>query len=152
VPTAAAEGRRRLLGTIAEAIEQLGFALAALTEAYERLDEAAADRLEDDLFRPVQGAYARARRAYGEFAARNAMAGRTFVLPAAGAPVHGVRGLVERAVEAVQGADATLADLQDSLAPVEFGDRELREGLADVRVTIERSQIAARELLRTYGR
>lgn len=152
MPTAAAEGRRRLLGSVAEAIDQLAHGITALTEAYEQLDEAGADRLESDLFRPVQSAYARARRAYGEFAARNAMAGRAFALPNAAAPVHGVRGLIERAIEAVQGADATLAELQDSLAPVEFGDRELREGLAEVRVTIERAQLAARELLRTYGR
>ena len=50
-----------------------------------------------------------------------------------GAPSHGVRGFLDMAVESVAGADDTLAELQDSMLPVEVGDAELRAGLADVR-------------------
>ena len=51
------EAREELLETIAEAIGEIGTALAALGAAYEQLDERTADRLEEELFRPVQVAY-----------------------------------------------------------------------------------------------
>src|ERR1700759_4210908 len=49
-----AEGRQQLLGDLARAIEELNVGLAALGAAYEALDERSADRLEEQLFRPVQ--------------------------------------------------------------------------------------------------
>jgi hypothetical protein len=55
-----AEARQELLDTIAEAADELASAIAALGDAYEQLDERAADTLEDQLFRPVQAAYGRA--------------------------------------------------------------------------------------------
>src|SRR3712207_8397736 len=55
-----------------------GVALAALGAAYDRLDEAAADRLEEQLFRPVQAAYGRAQRTYAGFAERHGLPGRSF--------------------------------------------------------------------------
>ena len=58
-----AEGRQELLDGFAEAIESIGHALAALGAAYEQLDERNADRLEEELFGPVQGAYGRAKSA-----------------------------------------------------------------------------------------
>ena len=63
-----AEGREQVLGDLAVAIEQIAESLAALGEAYEQLDEQTADVLEEQLFRPVQAAYGRARRTYSEFA------------------------------------------------------------------------------------
>jgi len=51
------EGRQELLETLAEAIDEIGFALASLGAAYEQLDEPTADRLEEELFGPVQVAY-----------------------------------------------------------------------------------------------
>ena len=62
-----AEGREQVLGDLAVAIEQIAESLAALGEAYEQLDEQTADVLEEELFRPVQSAYGRARRTYSEF-------------------------------------------------------------------------------------
>jgi len=47
-------------------------------EAYEQLDDQHADELEEQLFRPVQGAYGRAKRTYSEFASRSQLRARTF--------------------------------------------------------------------------
>jgi hypothetical protein len=152
VPVAASDGRRQLLDGIALATDQLAVALSALTEAYEHLDEASAEKMEAGLFRPVQAAYGRARRTHATFAASHALRSRDFSLPPPGAPIRGARGLIEDAVAAIESADGTLISLQDSLAPVEFGDRELRDGLAEVRISLERARGAARDLLRTFGR
>jgi hypothetical protein len=149
---AAGEARQQLLDTIAEATDELGAALASLGAAYEQLDEHSADRLEEQLFRPVQVAYGRARRTHAGFAARHGLPERTFEPATAGAPSHGVRGFLDLALEAVEEADATLAELQDSMRPVEVGDPELRAGLAEVRELIGVLPDRTRELLRRWGR
>jgi hypothetical protein len=147
-----ADARQQLLDTLASAAEDLGLALASLSEAYEQLDEQSADRLEQELFRPVQMAYGRAKRTHSEFARRHRLAARTFPTPAPGAPSHGVKGFVEGAVEAVEQADRTLATLQDSMLPVEVGDPELRAGLESVRSALDHTRAHAREFVRTLGR
>jgi hypothetical protein len=146
------QARQDLLDGIADAIEAIGTALAALGAAYEQLDEHTADRLEQELFRPVQVAYGRARRAHAGFAERYGLPGRAFTPPEPGHPSQGVRGFLEAAVEAVADADDTLAELQDSMLPVEVGDAELRAGLADVRELVGTLRARARELTRTLGR
>jgi hypothetical protein len=146
------EARQDLLDGIADAIEEIGTALAALGGAYELLDERTADRVEEELFRPVQVAYGRARRTHTAFAERYGLPTRTFAPAAPGAPSHGVRGFLDMAVESVAGADDTLAELQDSMRPVEVGDAELRAGLADVREHVGALRGRARELVRTLGR
>jgi hypothetical protein len=146
------QARQDLLDGIADAIEAIGTALAALGGAYEQLDEHTADRLEEELFRPVQVAYGRARRAHAGFADRYGLPGRDFSPPEPGHPSQGVRGYLETAVAAVDDADATLAELQDSMLPVEVGDPELRAGLADVRELVGHLRARARELVRTLGR
>jgi hypothetical protein len=45
-----------------------------------------------------------------------------------------------------------LAELQDSMAPVEVGDPELRAGLAEVRRALGEMPGAARRVLRVLGR
>ena len=149
---AISEARQQLLDTIAEAADELGFALACLAEAYDKLDEHNGDRLEEELFGPVQGAYGRAKRSHAEFAARHGLAGRGFEQPPAGVSSTGAPGYVERAVEAVGEADRALAELQDSMLPVESGDGELRSGLGDVRELLAGVPVRAREFLRTLGR
>ena len=59
---------------------------------------------------------------------------------------------VERAVEAIESADQGLAELQDSMLPVEVGDRELSEGLSEMRATIAELPARARRLMRSQGR
>jgi hypothetical protein len=63
-----------------------------------------------------------------------------------------VRELVEDAVDSAAHADQVLADLQDSMAPVEVGDPELRGGLADVRTRLGELPSRAQELIRVLGR
>ena len=112
---ATAEARQQLLDEIASATNEIGVALGALGDAYELLDERAADRLEEVLFRPVQVAYGRAKRTHADFAARHGLRGRTFAPASSGAPSHGVKGFLETAVTAVGHADAELGELQDSM-------------------------------------
>jgi hypothetical protein len=148
----ASEARQQLLDDIGRATDELGRALAALGAAYEQLDEQNADRLEEELFRPVQVAYARARRTHAGFAERHNLQNRTFQAASAGLPSQGVKGFLDNAVEAVGRADTDIAELQDSMMPVEVGDAELRAGLADTRAAIGQFSIRAREFVRTFGR
>jgi hypothetical protein len=147
-----AEGREQVLGDMAVAIEQIAEALAALGEAYEQLDEHTADVLEEELFRPVQSAYGRARRTYSEFAARSNLTGRTFSAHTPGVQSQSIQALIERAVDAAHDADQSIAELQDSMLPVEVGDPELRAGLSKVRETLAGVPVRARNLVRTVGR
>jgi hypothetical protein len=59
---------------------------------------------------------------------------------------------VDNAVASAADADAVLADLQDSMMPVEVGDPELRAGLAEVRELLGGVHARAREFVRTLGR
>jgi hypothetical protein len=152
VTYATTDARQGLLDTVASAIERLGLALAALGEAYEQLDEPTGNRLERDLFGPVQLAYGRAQRTYGGFAARYELSTRAFPPAPAAAPSTGAHGLIDNAAQAVSDADAILVELQDSLAPVEVGDAELRDGLREVRELLGPLGDRARELVRTLGR
>jgi hypothetical protein len=147
-----AEARQELLDIVAEAINELGAALAALGEAYEQLDEHHADELEAQLFRPVQVAYGRAKRTHSAFATRHALPLRAFEAASPGAPSTGAKGFVGNAVEAVAAADTILSTLQDSMLPVEVGDPELRAGLSEVRELIGDLPARAREVVRTLGR
>jgi hypothetical protein len=146
------EARQELLDTLAEATDALAFALACLAEAYEKLDEHNGDRLEEELFHPVQVAYGRAKLTHTEFADRHGLPGRTFEQPSAGVSSRGAPGFIDQAVDAVGEADRALAALQDSMLPVEAGDPALRAGLEAVRERVRGLPAAARELLRTLGR
>lgn len=147
-----AEGRQQVLERLAEAIEEIGRALADLGEAYEQLDEHASERLERDLFRPVQGAYGLARRTHTEFAERHELAGETFAPGVPGAPSGGAKGLIDSALDAAERADHALAELQDSMLPIEVGDPQLRAGITDVRRQLAGLRARAREIVRTLGR
>lgn len=146
------QARQDLLDTVADAIDDLARALAALGAAYEELEEHLADELEELLFGPVQAAYGRARRTHADFAGRHGLPARTFTPPQPGAPSGGLKGFLDDAVTAAGSADATLATLQDSMLPVEVGDPELRAGLAKVRELVSEVPRHARGLLRSFGR
>jgi hypothetical protein len=147
-----AEVRQELLDGIGDAIDELATGLAALGAAYELLDERSADRLEEELFGPVQKAYGRAKRTYGDFAARYGLAARAFEQPASSSGSRDVRRFLDRAVEAVDESEEILIDLQDSGRPVEYGDAELRAGLAGVRDLVGNVRASARLFTRTLGR
>jgi hypothetical protein len=146
------ETRQQLLDALGEATDYLGQALVALGAAYEQLDEQQADRLEEQLFRPVQLAYGRAKRTYTEFARRHGLIAREFTTAAPGLPSTGVKGFVEQAVEAIGQAENELVALQDSLMPIEVGDPELRAGMSEVRRLIDGLSQQARGFVRTFGR
>lgn len=147
-----AEARQQLLEMLATATEETGLALAYLSEAYEHLDEQAADRLEEVLFQPLQAAYGNAKRTYSGFAERYELAGRAFESPSQVAPSSSTKQLIDSAVEAAARAEATLVSLQDSMAPVEVGDAELRAGLSHVRELLDGVRAHARDFVRTIGR
>ena len=146
------EARQELLDTIARAANELGFASACLGEAYERLDEYNGDRLEAECFRPVQTAYGRAKRTHTEFAVRHGFPAAAFEPQPTGPASQGAASFIARAVEAVGVADRTLADLQDSMLPVEAGDEALRAGLKAVREPLGGLPGTARDFLRGLGR
>lgn len=148
----ALEAREQILADLAIAIEQMALAAACLGAAFELLDDLTADRLEAELFRPVQKAFGRAKRTHGQFAVRVGLPGYEFDAPSAGLPSQGVKSFIERAVEASAAGGRTVADLQDSMLPIEAGDPELRTGLAEVRELVDEMPGRAREFLRTLGR
>jgi len=147
-----AEGRQEILDRLADAITPLSTAIASLGVAYERLDEQRSDTLEEQLFRPVQLAYGRARRTHGEFADRYGLERASFTEGSSGPERQDAIALIQRAVEAVQTADQTIAELQDSMLPVEVGDQELRAGLSETRSLIDPVPALAHRFVRTVGR
>jgi hypothetical protein len=146
------QARMELLEDVGDATDDLAEALAALGEAFEALDDYTAERLEDELFRPVQMAYGRARRTHSEFAGRYGLPNRSFAPAPPGHPSQGVKGFIDGAVSAVGRADARISQLQDSMRPVEVGDAELRAGLSEVRRQIADVPRRASELVRGLGR
>jgi len=152
VSYAAADARQQVLDEIGAAIEQIALALACLGEAYEVLDEHSADRIEEQLFRPGQQALARAQRTHTDFAAAHGLATRSFAVGDVGHGNQTGHDLVGRAAGAAREADRLLADLQDSMLPVEVGDPALRAGLAEVRELVGALPHRAQAFLRTLGR
>jgi hypothetical protein len=148
----AGEARQEMLDTLGEAIDEIAIALAALGEAYEQLGTVPADKLEEQLFRPVQVAYGRAKRTHAGFAERHGLPSRTFTPATPGLPSTGIRGFIDTAVDSAAEADSILTELQDSMMPVEVGDPELRAGLAEVREPLGDIRARAREFVRTLGR
>jgi hypothetical protein len=148
----AGEARQELLDTLGEAIDEIADSLAALGAAYEQLGTVPADKLEEQLFRPVQAAYGRAKRTHAGFAQRQGLPGGTFMPANPGLPSTGIRGFIDSAVDSAAEADSILSELQDSMMPVEVGDPELRAGLSEVRELLGDVRVRAREFVRTLGR
>lgn len=147
----AESGRLQILDDAAAAAEQMAVALSAAGEAYEHLDEQAAERMESNLFRPLQAAYGQLNRTVTEFAGRYGLPDRQPGPP--NVPLPGdPRRMLERAAESIDAADETLSELQDSLLPVEVGDEELRAGLSRTRRLLAPLSGASAELVRTLGR
>ncbi len=144
--------RTQILDDLGGATLQIGFAVSCLGAAYELLDEATADRLEDELFRPVQRAYGRAKRTSTGFAERYGLRAPVIEPPSPGLPSQGVKSFVDRAVLAGAEASRRIAELQDSMLPIEAGDPELRASLAEIRELVDQLATPARAFLSTLGR
>lgn len=141
-----------MMEDIVESADRLAVALACLTEAYEALDDDAADDLERAVFRPVQAAYGRLKRTASEFAARYGLSERRLTPGSPGTHVSDTRVYLERALEAAEDAEQRIADLQDSMLPVDVGDTELRAGLSETRSLLAAVPGQGQRLLRTFGR
>ena len=63
--------RQQLLDTLGAGIEEIAFALVSLAD--EQLDKQRADKLQQELLRPVQMAYGRTKRTHAEFARRHGL-------------------------------------------------------------------------------
>ena len=146
------EARQQILDDLAEAVERIGFAAGRLGEAYEALSVGAADRLEAELYMPVQKAFGRGKRTYTQYAERSGLSPRSFAPPPLGVPHDGARGWIDQAVEAAASADFQIADLQDSEIAIEFGDPELRAGLSETRSLLAQLPGASTNFLRSLGR
>ncbi len=147
-----AEARREVLEAVARAADELAFAGSSLSEAYDQLDEQSGDRLEAELFRPVQLASGRATRAQTEFAGRHGLEAVPPQEQPAGLPSQGPAGFVGRAAEAVAEANRVVSELQDSMLPVEAGDEQLRADLKAVREPLDGLPERARRFLSGLGR
>ena len=146
------EARERILREVGQAADQVALALDYLGGAYEQVDENLGDRLEEQLFGPVQAAYARVRRTGSEFVSRHGLPEVASHGAEAGSRPHGAIALIEAAGEAVDQAEQWLAELQDSMLPVEVGDEQLRAGLSETRSLLAPLPGRANELVRTLGR
>jgi hypothetical protein len=144
--------RRQLLDELGQAVDYLSAAANALGESYEAADERTAAEIEERLFRPVQRAFGRARRTRSGFAERHQLSPEPIVARGAPAPSRDPRVHLERAIQAIEEADQVLAEMQDSMLPVEVGDRELRDGLTEVRDLIAAAPREGRQLVRLIGR
>lgn len=146
------EAVERILSDLGTAIERTAISLACLGGAFEVLTAAPGERLEDELYRPVQKCFGRGQRAHSHFAERTGNPTVRFDLPEPGVASQGARAYVERAVVAAANADRALSELQDTMLPIEFGDAELRAALAEMRELLAPLPLSAREFLRTLGR
>jgi hypothetical protein len=144
--------RRQLLEELGQAVELLSLAVDALGDAYEAADEHTASVLEERLFRPVQRAYGRLRQTRSRFAERHHIETEPVTETATGAPSADPRVHLERAIDAIARADEVIAEMQDSMLPVEVGDRELRDDLTEVRELLGGLPREGRQLLRLVGR
>jgi len=146
------DARKSLLGEVAASIEALARAFALFGVAYELVDEAMGDRLEEQLYGPTQKAYAALRRTHAAYAARYALEPRSFEPPDPSGGRADAREVIDRAVEALEQADAILVEIQDSGLGVEAGDRESRAAVSDVRRQIDPLPARAETLLSLLGR
>jgi predicted RNase H-like HicB family nuclease len=147
-----ADARVSMLRDVVSAADALAAALANLGEAYELLDEDHADALEARVFRPVQAAYARVRHTHSVFAGKHGLPEHRFTAGSPGAQTPDPRVQLERAIASIELADGQIAELQDSMLPVEVGDTEFRAGLSETRSLIAAAPAEGRRLLRTVGR
>jgi hypothetical protein len=146
------EAREQILDDLGYAIEEITLASDCLGLAYELVHGGSADRLEEDLFRPVQSALGKAKRTQSGFATRVGMAVPALEAVEAGVSSQGARALVDRAGAASAEASRAIAELQDSMLPIEAGDAELRAGLAEVRDLVDGMSARTREFVRVLGR
>lgn len=148
-----AQARRALLDELLGAAGDIAIAIAYASAAYDRLDDTSGDRLEEQVFAPLQKALGALRRAIDEFAARHGdPAARAGSPPPEPHASQGVAALLESCAAAARAADGHLSTLQDSLVLIDLGDADLRAGVSDARRRLGGVPAAQRTFVRTLGR
>jgi hypothetical protein len=146
------EAQERIVDELGWAVGQIALASEVFSDAYERLDATTADRLEDELYRPLQRGFGRAKRTLVQFA------GRVGLEPQEGEPGDAnvarltLKETIERAVALAADGAQRIAELQDSDMAIAAGDSELRSGLAETRRLLGELSTRAPAFLRTLGR
>ena len=146
------EAHEQIVAELGWAVGQIALAAECLGEAYERLDVPTADRLEDELYRPLQRGFGRAKRTLVQFA------GKVGLEPDEGEPSDAnvsrltVKETIERSVALAADGAQRIAELQDSDMAIAAGDAELRAGLAETRRLLAELSSRAPAFLRTLGR
>ena len=140
---------RQLLDDLAAAIDQLAFALACVGEAYDELDERAADVLEEEIFKPLQAAYGRAKRTHSEFARRYGLPQRSVRGAFSGHPLRRparLPGPRRRGDRAGRPRDRGAAGLDDARRGGGYGaaSRAVGGPLADRRAAVSGAPAGAR--------
>ena len=152
MPTTTLEAREQIISDLGAATVQITFAVSCLGAAYELLDEANADRLEGERFRPAQRALAQAKRANSSFAGRYGLTAPVRDAPSPGLPSQGVKALVGKAVTATTEASRRVAELQG----LDAADRGRRprapRQLAAIRELVHTVRPPAHEFRSTLGR
>ena len=64
------EAHEQIVAELGWAVGQIALASECLSDAYERLDVPTADRLEEELYRPLQRGFGRAKRTLVQFAGK----------------------------------------------------------------------------------
>lgn len=146
------EARDEITTEVNAVVGRLSLAIACLTEAYEQLPDDAADELEAVLFRPMQKAYGQARATLNGFASRFGLTVPALEPPTPGLKSQGAQEFIEKAAALASATAGQVAELQDSMLPIDAGDPELRRGLAAVREILDGVPAAARGFLSTLGR
>lgn len=148
-----AEARRELIEDLLGAGDEIGAAIASTSTAYDLLDETTGDRLEEQVFAPLQKALGALRRTVDEFAARHDLAATAGAAPPPEPhPSQGVAALLDGCAAAARRADDRLGALQDSMLLIDLGDAELRAGVSEVRRLLGGVPAALRGFTRTLGR
>lgn len=148
-----AEARRALVDDLLGAAQDVAEAIAYASAAYDLLDDTSGDRLEEQVFAPLQKALGALRRAAEGFATRHGIAAPAAAPPPPEPhPSQGVAALLDGCGAAARRADDHLGTLQDSLLLIDLGDAELRTGVADVRRRLGGVPAALRTFTRMLGR
>lgn len=148
----AEEAREQILNDLGAATDQIALAVASLGEAFEKVADGPGEVLEAELFRPAQKAYLRAKQTHTRFAETSGLPVLAFALPPPGPVTQDARTLIEQAATSTETADQGIAELQDSMLPIESGDAALRAGLGEIREILSAVPPAAERFLSTLGR
>ena len=146
------EAHEQIVNELGWAVGQIALASECLSDAYEELDVTTADRLEEELYRPLQRAFGRAKRTLVDFAAQTGLEPSEGEPDSAGPPRLTVKQKIERALALAADGGQRIAELQDSDMAIASANAELRAGLAETRRLLAELCSRGPSFLRSFGR